>query len=186
MDIQALMQAAQGGDPQAAQFIQQLLSGGTPLSQRLPEIQRQELVVPELAESGPNPGAGMGEGLGALGNLPVFDGVRARLGEMRDGWFNRGQGAPGGAGMGQPYGQVGVNPAGMAPPTSLGQGDPGMIGQMEGPPSPAQQMEAAGMGMPNLGQPGPQAPQAAPGLPQPQEGEDLITMIGRMLGKGGA
>lgn len=39
MNIDALMSAAQGGDQEAAAFLQQMLAGGTSMMQRMPQIQ---------------------------------------------------------------------------------------------------------------------------------------------------
>jgi len=157
MDLNALMQAAMQ-DPKAAAFLQQMLAGGTSMDQRLPKIAPQELRVPKIA----SPEA----------PLPVFDQAQSSMDELLGRW------GPGAAG-GEPQQPGGFEPqpmdvSGMSATSLGGSGippeDPGMIGQMEGPAIP------------------PVDPITQTTLPPPgqEQGDDLISLLGRVLGRGGA
>lgn len=93
MDLNALMQAA-SQDPSAAQFIQQLLSGGGSMMSRMPEIQRQELHAPDI------------QPMESAAPLPVFEPVKSRVDELLAKWS-------------PPTPQAGVDPSTFAQPTDM-------------------------------------------------------------------
>ena len=170
MDLNAMMAAAQN-DPKAAAFLQQLLAGGTPMSQRLPEIAPQALRAPEIVDM-PEQAA-----------MPVFQPAKNAMDKLLGQYTPQpaaGQpGQPGAAGV-PPDPAAAAGGAPVAPPGIDAQGpmprpvDPGMLGQMEGQ-GPITETPI-----------GVSPEQAAAGQGDPGSLMDFLTMAKGWLGQGGA
>jgi hypothetical protein len=159
MDLNALMQAA-AQDPKAAAFLQQMLAGGTPIDQRMPEIAPQSLRAPSIQE------------MPEAAQMPVFQPAKSAMDELLKNYNPQAQAGQGG----DPTLPPGVQPVQPALAGAGGQpaapaGDPGMIGQMEGQGDVSQQ-------------PVPYSPEQVAAGQDPASLMDFITMAQGWLGGG--